>query len=190
MKLGLFGGTFDPVHIGHLLVARAALEELRLDRVFFIPAGRSPFKPEQAPAPTGVRLAMLRAALAGMTWAEVDDSEASLAGATYSIETVRRFQRRFPGAALTYLIGADHVVTLPQWREAEALAAAVEFAACPRPDAGRTAFPPPFRGRWLDAAAVEVSSSALRARVAAGLPVDWLVPPPVAEFLRNNRLYL
>jgi len=103
---------------------------------------------------------------------------------------VRRFQRRFPGAALTYLIGADHVATLPQWREAEALTAAVEFAACPRPGAARAAFPAPFRGRWLDAAAVEVSSSTLRARVTAGLPVDWLVPPPVAEFIRNNRLYL
>ena len=171
-------------------MARAALEELALDRVWFVPAGRSPFKPDVEPAPSGSRLAMVRLALAGCPWTSVDDSGIHLDEPSFSVETVRRFRRRFPDAEITYLIGADNVAGLPKWRDAVELGASVEFAACPRPGVDQEPFPEPFRGRWLQAPAVEVSSSEIRGRIRYGRGVNWLVPPAVDEFLRNNRLYL
>ncbi len=124
MKLGLFGGSFDPVHLGHLLVAQAAMEELGLDRLFFIPAAQSPFKPENQPAPASARLQWLRLALAGKTNCEVDDQEIRRGGVSYTIETLRDYARRFPGAELFYLIGADNAAKLNEWREAGELARA------------------------------------------------------------------
>src|SRR5215475_3816262 len=120
--LGLFGGSFDPVHLGHLLVAQAAREELGVERLFFIPAAQSPFKPGQQPSPANERLRLLRLALAGLSWATIDPQEIERGGVSYTIDTVDDYARRFPGAKLFYLIGADHVEQLPQWREAAKLA--------------------------------------------------------------------
>src|ERR1035441_9971063 len=107
MKLGIFGGSFDPVHLGHLLVAQAAVEELGLDRLFFIPAAQSPFKPENKPAPDAVRLQLLRLALAGKTNCEIDEQEIRRGGISYTVDTLRDYAKRFSGAKLFYLIGAD-----------------------------------------------------------------------------------
>jgi nicotinate-nucleotide adenylyltransferase len=189
-RIGLFGGSFDPVHLGHLLVAQAAREEMHLARLFFIPAAQSPFKPENQPAPASERLRLLRLALAGKTWCELDDQETRRGGVSYTVDTVRDYARRFPGGSLLYLIGADHVPQLPQWRAAEELARLVEFVVIPRPGQVETAFPAPFRGRWLAGFPLGVSSSQIRARVKGGLPIEHLVPQTVAEAIRNNRLYL
>src|SRR5438105_4181655 len=132
MRLGLFGGSFDPVHHGHLLVAQAAREELSLDRLFFIPAAQSPFKPEAKPSPANERLRLLRLALAGQEWCEVDLQEIERGGVSYTIETVRNYARRFPAAEIFYLVGADHVPQLPKWREADELARLAHFVAIPR----------------------------------------------------------
>ena len=129
-SVGVLGGTFDPVHSGHLLMARAALEELSLDRLFIVPAAQSPFKPEQRPAPAKARLRWLRLAFAGCTDCEIDAQEIERDGMSYSIDTIRAYAGRYPEAKLHYLIGADHVPTLPQWREAADLAkrAAIDLA--------------------------------------------------------------
>src|SRR5439155_18769758 len=127
MRIGLFGGSFDPVHHGHLLMAQAAREELGLSRLFFIPAAQSPFKPDRTPTPANERLRLLRLALAGNTDCEVDDQEIKRGGISYTIDTIRDYARRFPDADLFYLIGADNVPHLPKWREAEELARSVEF---------------------------------------------------------------
>ena len=228
--IGLFGGSFDPIHLGHLLAGQAAREELALDRLFFVPAAQSPFKPEHQCAPAKERL-LLRLALAGLHWCEIDDQEIQRGGISYTIETVRDYARRFPEAQLFYLIGADHVTQLPKWREAEELARLAHFAVIPRPQwgddapfSGAAAFdtegtskvprppePPgvaaagldalpaqaapaqfsaPFHGRALVGYPVGISSSRIRARIKAGLPIETLVPAAVAEAIRNNRLYL
>ena len=106
-RIGLFGGSFDPVHCGHLLVAQAALEELSLSRLFFIPAAQSPFKPQTSPAPATERVRMLRLALAGRVQCEIDEQEIQRGGTSFTIDTVRDYARRFPGAELFYLIGED-----------------------------------------------------------------------------------
>ena len=205
LKIGLFGGSFDPVHAGHLLVAQAAVEELGLTRLFFIPAAQSPFKPENKPAPAPERLRLLRLALAGNASFEIDTQEIKRGGISFTVDTLRDYARRFPQAELFYLIGADNVPQLPKWREAEELARLAEFVAIPRPgdtvcssgfsrsgppEGGTSNFPPPFRGRTFTGFPFGVSSSQVRERVKAGLPIDYLVPPPVAEAIRNNQLYL
>src|SRR5690349_14974474 len=104
-RIGLFGGSFDPVHLGHLLVAQAACEEYRLDRLFFVPAAQSPFKPERVPAPASLRLRMLRLALAGRGDYAVDEQEIIRGGPSYTIDTVRAYRKQHPKATLFYLIG-------------------------------------------------------------------------------------
>ncbi len=190
MKLGLYGGSFDPVHLGHLLVAQAACEEFGLDRLCFIPAAQSPFKPGSEPAPATARLQMLRLALAGQPHYEVDAQEITRGGVSFTIDTVQHYRRCFPAARLFWLIGADHVAKLPLWREAEDLAARVEFLVIPRPGEPSVPFPAPFRGEMLKGFPLGVSSSQIRARVKSGLPVDLLTSCAVAEAIRANRLYL
>ena len=189
-RIGLFGGSFNPVHHGHLLIARAAFEELALDRLVFIPAAQSPFKPDQPLAPGPDRLRWLRLALAGWTRCEVDAQELERGGVSYTIDTVRAQAARWPGAALCWLIGGDHLAQLPQWREAGALAVQVEFVVVPRPGELLASLPPPFRVRRLAGVPTAISASAIRARLRDGLPVDVLLPPPVAEAVHNSGLYL
>lgn len=188
--IGLFGGSFDPVHLGHLLVAQAAREELQLERLFFIPAAQSPFKPDQAPTPAEARVCLLRLALAGKHWCEVDEQEVKRGGVSYTIDTVRQYAERFPKARLFFLIGEDHRTKLSKWREAEVLASLVEFLIIPRPGEVPSPLPEHFRGRVLNGFPTSLSSSQIRARVKSGHPIDDLVPPAVAESIRNNRLYL
>lgn len=194
MRIGLYGGSFDPVHLGHLLVAQAAREELLLDRLFFVPAAQSPFKPDRVLTTAARRLQMLRLALAGRAWCEVDDQELRRGGVSYTIETVRNYRANFPGAKLHWLIGADHLDALPRWKAAAELAQAVEFVVIPRPapcgtvDSGSE--PAGFRLWRLRGIPFAVSSSEIRSRVPEGRTLEGLVPPAVAEAIRNNGLYL
>ena len=189
-RIGLFGGSFDPVHLGHLLVAKAALEEMELARLFFIPTAQSPFKPAGAVTAGAERLRLLRLALAGETKCEIDEQEIRRGGVSYTIDTVRDYAARYPRAELFYLVGDDNVSQLPDWRDAAELARTVEFIAIPRPGQADVAFPAPFRGRALKGFPLGISSSQIRARIKAGREIAHLVPAAVAEAIRNNRLYL
>jgi len=172
------------------MVALAAQEELRLTRLRFIPTNQSPFKPDRVLAPGAFRLRLLRLALAGRTGWDVDDSELRRGGVSYTIDTVQAAARQHPGAELYWILGADHLAYLPQWREAEALAALVRFVMVPRPGEVSGPVPPPFRVICLKGTPVAVSASQVRSRIQAGLSVDLFLPGAVAEAIRNNRLYL
>jgi nicotinate-nucleotide adenylyltransferase len=189
MKIGIFGGSFDPVHVGHLLVAQAAIEELGLVKLFFVPAAQSPFKPENQIAPAEIRLQLLRLALAGKTNCEIDEQEIWRGGISYAIETLRDYAKKFPAAKLFYLIGADNISKLNEWREADELAKLAEFVAIPRPGESAAEFQKPFRGRTLKGFPIEISSSQIRARVKANLPIENLVPPFVADTIHAAKLY-
>ncbi|MBL6763990.1 MAG: nicotinate (nicotinamide) nucleotide adenylyltransferase [Verrucomicrobiae bacterium] len=189
-RIGLFGGSFDPVHLGHLLVARAACEEFSLDRIYFIPAARSPFKPDFAPADDRARMQLLRLALAGNPRMRVDSLELDRGGTSFSINTVRAYARRIPEAKLFWLIGADHVPTLHKWRDAPQLAKSVEFLIIPRPGQADTKPPDGFTAHHLRGFPLGVSSSQIRARVQQGLPIDYLTGSAVANSIRDNGLYL
>lgn len=190
MKLGIYGGSFDPVHLGHLLVAQAAIEELGLDRLFFVPAAQSPFKSENEIAPATVRLQLLRLALGGKTNCEIDGREIRRGGISFAVETVRDYAEKFPLAKLFYLIGADNIPKLTEWHEANELARLAEFAAIPRPGEIPVGFPEPFRGKMLKGFPLKISSSQIRARVKAGLPVEDFLPPFVADAICAAKLYI
>lgn len=188
-RIGLFGGSFDPVHLGHLLVAQAACEELELDRLFFILAAQSPFKPASQPASAEVRLRMLRLALAGKSNYEIDDQEIRRGGVSFTIDTARSYEDRFPEAELFYLIGADHVPTLPKWRDAEELARLVQFVVIPRPGETPALLPPPYRIQVLAGWPLKLSSSEVRLRAQKQLPIAHLLPPGVSEVIGETRPY-
>lgn len=189
-RIGIFGGSFDPVHTGHLLVAQAAMEELALSRLFLIPAAQSPFKTKNKMAEAAARVRLLRLALAGKVNCEVDEQEVRRGGVSYTIDTLRDYAKRYPQAQLFYLIGADNVAKLNEWREADELAKLAEFVAIPRPGQGEVEFPSPFRGRMLRGFPFGVSSSEIRARVKMGLPISHLVPEAVAEAIQSGKLYI
>ena len=188
-RLGLYGGAFNPVHLGHLLVAEAAVEELGLDRLIFIPASRSPFKQNDETAPDELRLRWLRLALAGCARYEIDEREVQRGGVSYTIETARQYAKQFPNVEQFYLIGADNVPKLAEWRDADELASLVKFAAVPRPGEAAPVFPKPFRGVTLKGFPLEISSREIRARVKAGLPIQFLVPSLVADAIRDSGAY-
>ena len=188
-RIGLYGGSFDPVHLGHLLVAQAAREELGLERLFFIPAAQSPFKPGCLPTAGADRVRLLRLALAGKTWCELDEQELHRGGVSYTIDTLRDYHQRFPDAEIYYLIGGDHVEKLRSWRDADELARVAEFVVVPRPGQAEIPFPKPFRGCTLKGFPLGVSSSQIRARVKARELIDHLVPATVAEAIHNSGLY-
>jgi nicotinate-nucleotide adenylyltransferase len=189
-RIGLFGGSFNPVHLGHLLIAQAALEELQLSKLVFIPAAQSPFKPQAHLAPASDRLKLLRLALAGRAQFCVDDQEIRRGGVSYSIDTVREYRARHSAAEFWYIIGGDHVRLLPKWRDAAELAALARFAVVPRPGEPAAVLPEPFQGLPLRGWPLSISASEIRERVRAGLPLAWLAPPGVEEAIRNNGLYL
>jgi nicotinate-nucleotide adenylyltransferase len=190
MKLGLFGGSFDPVHSGHFLMARAACEELELGRLVFLPAAQSPLKAEPQSITPQARLRLLRLALAGCPEYDIDEQEIRRGGMSYTVDTLRDYRRRFPDAELFYLIGQDHVPLLPKWREPEELARLAVFVVIPRPSETPQPLPAPFRGRVLRGFQFGVSSSQIRERVRRKLSIRGLVPDAVAEAIEREKLYL
>lgn len=188
-RIGLFGGSFDPVHNGHLLMARAAIEEAGLDRLFFILAAQSPFKTDVPPAPAELRARLLRLALADKPEFELDIQEIEREGPSYTIDTIRAYRARFHDASIHYLIGADHVQLLPKWREAPELAEFAEFLVIPRPGEPSETFPPPFCGQELKGFPFGISSTLLRERARAGLTLEGMTPPAVAEAIQRENIY-
>ena len=188
-SIAVFGGSFDPVHNGHVMIAQSALAELELDRLIVMPAAQSPFKPGQKLAPAEARMEWLRLAFAGEPKVEISSWELDRGGVSYSIETLRTLAAAHPNAEMFYLIGADHVATLTEWREAEALAEAATFVVVPRPGAPEEAFPKPFRGRYLKGDPLAISASEIRQRLRAGRSVVDFVPPPVAQMLNSMQIY-
>ncbi len=184
MRLALFGGSFDPIHHGHLILARDAIEQLALDRVVFIPAAISPHKLDTSPAPAELRCAMVAAAIAGEPRFELDPSELARSGPSFTIHTVEATRARWPEAQLFYLIGHDHLAKLHTWHRIEELRKLVEFVVFGRgEDESAHAFP--TLRRRLDLSATEV-----RERVARGASIRYLVPATVLAFIEQHRLYL
>lgn len=183
MRTGLFGGSFDPIHVGHLILAREAREQLGLDRVVFIPAAISPHKLDRTPAPAELRLAMVRAAIAGEPGFECDARELAREGPSFTIDTVRELRAERPEDELFYFIGEDNVATLGTWREIDALRGLVRFVVLDRHAGGRGGEFPRV-GRH-----VEVSSTEVRKRVARGASIRYLLPEAACEIILRNGLY-
>ena len=189
MRIALYGGTFDPIHHGHLILAREALEQLGLDHVVFIPAARSPFKPGLASTPAEVRLEMVRAAIVGEPQFQVDDSEIARGGTSYTIDTVEAARGRHPDAELWWLIGEDHLAELPKWHRSAELQNLVKFAVFARNSAGTAYEAPEYSGFPRIARRIDISATDVRARVARGTSIRYLVPEGVRVLIETHRLY-
>jgi nicotinate-nucleotide adenylyltransferase len=191
-RVGLFGGTFDPPHVGHLVIAECARDQLRLDRVVFVPAGTPPHKIGRPRAPSPDRIAMTRLAVRGNPEFTVATLEARRRGPSFTIDTVREFRRRFPGARLYLLIGSDSLDDFITWREPDAIASLATLAVAGRPSRRAAARTPAARRARivaLDNPKLEVSSSGVRARVRRGRSIRYLVPDAVARYIARRRLY-
>lgn len=185
-KIALFGGTFDPVHRGHVHLADTARQMLALDEVRFLPCHISPHKTGLAPTPAGARLEMLRLATAGLPWAVVDDCEVRRAGPSYSYQTAEELAARFPQARLYWLMGGDQWDALPRWRHPERLAARVEFIVL-----ARGQHPQPRAGYALHVIENQhlASATAIREAIANGATAHPWLAPAVAEWITRHRLY-
>ena len=194
--IGLLGGTFNPVHEGHLSIAREALRLFALDAVWFIPCAVPPHKPVHDLASNADRLAMLRLAIAGEPRFEALDVEFNRPGKSYTLDTVRALQALHPGDAFAFIVGADTLPELPTWHRPLDLLPLVRIVSLARPgfapDAAAIHLPPPWPERLLadlrSGEPLDVSSRDIRAKIAAGQPVP-LVPRSVMRYIQEHNLY-
>ncbi len=198
-RIGIFGGSFDPIHMGHLVLAEQCRDQLGLDEVRFVPAFISPLKQQARPAPPKDRVEMVKLATGGNPAFVCDTIELDRQGVSYTIDTVRAFQAGDPDAKFFLLMGADSVADLPKWKEPSELLALVAIGAIGRGGVGE----PPWESiqslvspeRWRElqhcvaAPALEISSTDLRQRIASGRSIRYLVPPAVEMYIQQQRLY-
>jgi len=202
VKIGLFGGTFDPPHVGHLLAAIDACEALGLDRMEWIPAARQPLKPEGHAATPADRLAMVHLAVTGDPRFGVDAMEIERGGLSYSVDTVEAFAQRYRGDSLVFLIGMDVVRSFGQWRSPRRIAELARIAILRRSVNGASVESAALAGAIravtgddlpapvvLDTRRVDVSSTEIRERARAGRSLHGFVPDTVARYIGEHALY-
>ena len=185
VRLGIFGGTFNPIHLGHLLLAETARETLKLDRVLFIPTHQPPHKRVRDLLPADARFALVQLAIQGHPSFVASDIELQRVGPSYSIDTVRVLRQQLPTSKLFLLVGEDMLgVRWLAWDELKRLCTVVAVR--------RPGTRPARRARgvkWLPMPQVDIASSDIRARLKAGRSIRYLVPPAVERYIRQHRLY-
>ncbi|MEA2381492.1 MAG: nicotinate-nucleotide adenylyltransferase [Solirubrobacteraceae bacterium] len=195
-ELGILGGTFNPPHIGHLVMVQEALDQLGLERVELMPVAEPPHK--EAPADPGadVRLELCELATASAPRVGVSDLEIKRGGASYTVDTLRALHDRAPEHLLTFIVGGDMAHSLASWREPEAILELARLAVAERDGLRREdiahRLEPLHSGDrvvFFDMPRIDLSSSAIRERVAEGRSIRYLVPDPVIEAIRSRRLY-
>ena len=190
MRIGIYGGSFDPVHYGHLLLAESAREQLHLDKVLFVPAAIAPHKREQESAPATARLEMLKLATGGNTALEVSLLEIDRGGVSYTVDTITAIRDAYPDAELILLVGGDTLTDMPNWKDPEKISATAQIAVVDRP------------GAKLDALAIagaevlhvsmpliDLSSREIRGRVARGESICYRLPRGVEQYIIHAGLY-
>ena len=194
-RLGVFGGSFDPVHCGHLRLAEEMREALGLDRVLFVPAQVSPFKTGRTTTPAALRARMVQEAIADNPHFGLWAGELDRPGPSFTVDTLRQLASEFPGVDLWFLTGADTLRDLPQWREPETILRLAFLAVGERPgsdaDAALDSLPEHWKARIrrVPLLPLDIASTDLRSRVASGRSIRYLVPPSVAEIIGSERLY-
>lgn len=187
-RLGILGGTFDPVHLGHLVTARDVAEGLGLDRILLVPAGVPPHKEGEVTAPGAFRRRMLEAAVEGDPLFRVDGLELDRSGPSYTVDTLRELGARWPGVELFLLMGTDQWRDFATWKKAAEVAQRATLTIMTRkgedPSGMESAKHFPFAG--VAVTRVDISSSEVRARIRAGLSVRYLVPPAVEALLTQG----
>ena len=189
MRIGLFGGTFNPIHLGHMVLAQECWYHLALDKVFFIPSCVPPHKKVEGDVTVADRLNMVRLAIEGDNRFEVSTYEIDSAGTSYSINTIKHFREEYKGKAeFFFLSGADSVENLSMWKHPQEILRLSTFIVATRPGWQETGV---YEGmvQRIDIPSIEVSSSNIRERIRSRQPIDYLVPSRVAEYIRDKGLY-
>ena len=198
MKIGILGGTFDPVHRGHLAIAEAARKKLGLDEVYFVPAAKTPLKEGAQISAVEHRLAMVRLAIKGHRYFKLSTMEVDRLGTSYTVDTVAELRKRLgSGHELYFIIGIDSLGQFARWREPARIIGMTRLVAVPRPGyslpdmaALEKAIPGISQSLIvLDEPNVEISATEIRERVRKGLPIDDLVPEEVAAYINKKRIY-
>lgn len=185
-KIALFGGTFDPVHLGHIYLAALAKDALRLDEVRFLPCRISPHKLGTSPASAADRLEMLQLATAEFPWAVVDDFELHRQGPSYSFQTAQAMAARFPQAQLYWIMGSDQWEALPDWKHPEILAETCEFIVLARGETPQAR--EGYQLHVISGSHPAAASEIRRAFLEKEMPPPWL-HPAVAEWIEAQQLY-
>jgi nicotinate-nucleotide adenylyltransferase len=199
-RIGIFGGSFDPVHYGHLLLAESAREQCRLDQVWLLPAAMPPHKRDQDLAPAKARLEMLQLAVAGREEFIISTLELDRGGVSYTVDTLATVRAQQPDAELFLVLGADMLHDLPSWREPArilelAIPAVARRAAMPEPDFGVLAnlVSPEqlkqIRNHQIQMPLIDINSSEIRRRIAAGLSIRYRTPRAVEKYIETHGLY-
>ena len=196
MNLGLLGGTFDPPHFGHLHIARAACEQLNLDRVLFVPAGVQPLKQGQIISPPAQRARLVELAIADQPCFALSRLDLDRPGPHYTVDLLDLVHQQYPAAAVWFIMGEDSLSDLLRWREPQRLITLARLAVLRRPGfepdwPTLDAALPDLRDHldWLDHAEIDISARVIRQRVKDGLPIAEFVPEAVAEYIAERRLY-
>ena len=191
VKIGFLGGSFDPVHFGHLMAAQDAFEQYKLDRLVIVPAAQAPLKPSEVQSSAEDRLAMVRAATEWDTRFEVSDFELRKGGVSFTIDSARHFKSLYPNDQLYWVIGGDQLPQLHLWKDIEELAKLVEFIFLERPGYPVKAAPsiPGLRLHRVDGHLLAISSTELRDRTRRSLSLDYFIPHKAIVYIRSKGLY-
>jgi nicotinate-nucleotide adenylyltransferase len=191
VKIGFLGGSFDPVHFGHLMAAQDAYEQHHLDRLVLVPAAQAPLKPNDVCSSAEMRLAMLRAATEWDKRFEISDLELRRGGISYTIDSVRHFRKQYANDELFWIIGGDQLPNLHLWKDITELARMVEFIFLERPGFPVRARPdiPGLRLHRCDGHLLAISSTELRERTRRGLSLDYFVPHNAIVYIKEHSLY-
>lgn len=189
--LGIFGGTFDPPHLGHLIVAAHVREAMHLDRMMFIPAAVPPHKRDREITPGPARLAMVQAAIEGDPRSVASDIELKRGGVSYTIDTIRSLRQDMPGTQFTVLIGMDNLLDFLSWKEPQAILDQATIVVMTRP--GYTAGPEESgllkQMRLCEVPYIGIAARDIRRRVAEGKSIRYLVPDAVERYIKTHGLY-
>ena len=195
-RLGILGGTFDPIHHGHLIAAAELRHALALDRVLLVPNADPPHKPGVPVSTAEDRLAMIRLAIAGVPWLEIDTIELDRGGRSYTVDTLRALAAREPRSLLLFLMGEDSLRDLPRWHRPEEIVALADLGVATRPgvvvdvDAILSTLPAARdRVHLVEIPQIGIASRDIRVRVAGGRPIAFQVPPLVESYIERRRLY-
>ena len=196
MRLGIFGGTFDPPHVGHLLAASDAFEHLALDRLFLVPAATQPLKAGRVTAPAADRLAMVGLTVGTDPRLEADPVEVDRKGLSYTVDTLKEFSRRFPSSEIFFLVGADVLSSFAQWRDPHTILELAMLAVMRRADSRDSEGPVvemdaglARRATFIPTRRIDVSSTEIRDRVRSGRSIHGFVTDAVADYIGSHGLY-
>ena len=188
-KIGIFGGTFDPIHNGHLITAQSVRELRNLDKIIFVPSFVSPHKPDIKSASPDHRLNMIKLAINEVDFFDYSDYEIVKGGISYTLDTLKEFKRKYND--LEFIIGYDNIFTFHGWKNPDELMKLAKIIVLKR----KSSSPPPFEDKFVKAATfvqtrgIEISATDIRERVKMGMPINFLVPENVKEYIYKYNLY-